>query len=236
MYTKAVFLDKDGTLVENVPYNADPEKIRLLDSVLEGLRLLHEEGYKLIIVSNQAGVAHGHFPESALEAIGQRISQLFRAAKIPLSGFYYCPHHPDGMIPNYALTCFCRKPSPGLLFRAAREHQLSLTDSWMIGDILDDVEAGRRADCRAILVNNGNETVWRNTPLRRPNFTVDNFLEAAQAILTNDRVRKQAGSQTLPVKVRRIQVEILRKGSGKSKGISARLKKGEYARKSTPGD
>jgi D-glycero-D-manno-heptose 1,7-bisphosphate phosphatase len=187
MYPRAVFLDKDGTLIENVPYNVNPDKIRLMDGVLEGLQQLHAAGYKLMIISNQAGVAHGRFSESALGPVEAHMRELFSQAGLPLDGFYYCPHHPEGIVRQYAVNCFCRKPSPGLLFQAAREHNLNLAASWMVGDILNDVEAGHRADCRTILINNGNETEWKLSALRRPNFTVSNFLLAAQTIVTTDQ-------------------------------------------------
>lgn len=140
----AVFLDKDGTLIEDVPYNVDPNLIRLTDGALDGLRSLHDAGYLLIVVSNQSGIARGYFEEQALGAVEQRMRRLLDAARVPLAGFYYCPHHPDGGVDAYSVECACRKPAPGLLSRAARDHGVSLGRSWMIGDILHDVEAGRR--------------------------------------------------------------------------------------------
>jgi histidinol-phosphate phosphatase family protein len=208
MYTQSVFLDKDGTLVENVPYNVEPEKIRLTKGAADGLKLLHNAGFKLIVVSNQAGVAHGHFQEQALESVELRLRELLSEAGIPLAGFYYCPHHPDGLVVRYAINCFCRKPSPGLLFRAAREHQLNLFDSWIVGDILDDVEAGRRADCRTVLIDNGNETLWRRTPQRRAHVTVRNLAEAAEAILALEANPRQTGLQPSPVTTRNIPLHI----------------------------
>ena len=99
-----------------------------------------------------------------------------------LDGFYYCPHHPDGIVPRYAVACDCRKPEPGLIHPAAREHDLALGESWFIGDILDDVEAGRRAGCRTVLIDNGNETEWKRSPLRRPDLVARDLAEAAQFI------------------------------------------------------
>lgn len=187
MITKAVFFDKDGTLIENVPYNVDPDKIWLTDGALEGVRLLHEAGYKILIASNQSGVAHGRFKEEALLPVRERLGELLAKNGVPLTDFYYCPHLPDAIVRRYAVHCFCRKPNPGLLFQAAREHNINLAASWFVGDILNDVEAGRRADCRTILMDNGNETEWELSPLRRPNFTVSNILEAAMIILETDQ-------------------------------------------------
>jgi D-glycero-D-manno-heptose 1,7-bisphosphate phosphatase len=180
--SKAVFLDKDGTLVEDVPYNVDPAKITLADGALKALKILHGEGYKLIVVSNQSGVARGIFKERELMTVEEHLKELLSKEGVPLSGFYYCPHHPDGRLRDYAVPCICRKPRPGMLFQAARDHQINLASSWIIGDILDDIEAGRRAECSTILLNNGNETEWTLTPYRRPHYTAPNLLEAAQII------------------------------------------------------
>jgi D-glycero-D-manno-heptose 1,7-bisphosphate phosphatase len=180
--SRAVFLDKDGTLVENVPYNVDPEKIRLAPGAVEGLKILHAAGYKLIVISNQSGVARGLFKEGDLVQVEEQLKKLLKEEGIPLSGFYYCPHHPDGRVRDYTINCMCRKPRPGMLFTAAREHQINLASSWVIGDILDDVEAGRRADCSTILLDNGNETEWSMTPYRRPHYTAPDLLEAAKII------------------------------------------------------
>ena len=179
-----VFLDKDGTLVEDVPYNVDPARIRLTDGAAEGLRRLHAAGYRLVVVSNQAGVARGYFPEEALEAVGRRLRELLAQAGVPLGGFYYCPHHRDGSVRRYAVACDCRKPAPGMLRRAAREHGLDLPRCWLVGDILDDVEAGRRAGCRTVLLENGHETEWVWSPERVPDLRAANLAEAAERILS----------------------------------------------------
>lgn len=180
---RAVFLDKDGTLVANVPYNVDPERIRLLPGVAEGLRLLHARGYRLIVISNQPGVAQGFFPEEALGAVEERLWRLFARVGVPLAGFYYCPHHPAGRIVSYTLTCSCRKPNPGLIERAAQEHAIEVSSSWVIGDILDDIEAGRRAGCRTVFIDNGGETEWVLCPTRLPHHSVTSFLAAARLIV-----------------------------------------------------
>jgi histidinol-phosphate phosphatase family protein len=179
----AVFLDKDGTLVENVPYNADPARIRLAPGAPDALGLLHGAGYQLLVVTNQAGVARGLFPESALAPVAARLRALLGEAGVPLRGFLYCPHHPDGVVGPYRLRCACRKPAPGLLLRASAAHGLDLAASWMVGDILDDVEAGRRAACRTVLVDAGGETEWRAGPDRRPDHVVGSLLEAARRIV-----------------------------------------------------
>ncbi|NJO49830.1 MAG: HAD-IIIA family hydrolase [Leptolyngbyaceae cyanobacterium RM2_2_4] len=182
MSRKAVFLDKDGTLVEDVPYNVDPEQIRLTVGALEAVRSLHLTDYQLFIITNQSGVARGYFPETALITVEQHLRELFQSVGVPLAGFYYCPHHPDGSVTHYATHCNCRKPQPGLLLRAASQHQIDLNQSWFIGDILHDIQAGRQAGCRTILLDNGNETEWQLSPQRLPHHTVNNLIEAANVI------------------------------------------------------
>lgn len=184
---RAVFLDKDGTLIENVPYNVDRTRIRLRPGAVDALLLLQGLGYELILVSNQPGVALGRFPPGALRAVEEHLNDLFLAHGFKLSACYWCPHHPEGTVPDYALTCTCRKPMPGLLQVAAAEHGLDLARSWLVGDILDDVEAGRRAGCRTVLLDVGNETEWKKGPLRTPDHVVPDLLSAAAAILQGER-------------------------------------------------
>jgi D-glycero-D-manno-heptose 1,7-bisphosphate phosphatase len=171
---RAVFVDKDGTLVENVPYNVDPARIALTPGAAPGLRALAHR-FRIIVVSNQPGVALGKYPPEALAVVRARLAEL-----VPLHGFYFCPHAPRA-------GCGCRKPAPGLLERAAREHGVSLADSWLIGDILDDIEAGRRAGCRTVLLDNGNETVWEMSPQRVPHHVARDLAEAANLILEHER-------------------------------------------------
>lgn len=184
MKTPAVFFDKDGTLIPDIPYNVDPRLIRLEEQAAYGLRLLAQANFRFVVVSNQSGVARGLFEESALENVAAAINDwMQKAAGTALAGFYYCPHHPQGCEPAYAVECNCRKPRPGMLLRAADELGIDLSQSWMVGDILDDIEAGRRAGCRTILIDNGHETEWLPGPLRQPHFVVPNINEAAAIIL-----------------------------------------------------
>jgi D-glycero-D-manno-heptose 1,7-bisphosphate phosphatase len=171
----AIFLDKDGTLIDDVPYNVDPSAMTLARGAAAGVRRLSRLGYRLLVVSNQPGVALGRFDAGALVAVEQRLTRLLQEQGARLAGFYYCPHAPDG-------GCACRKPRPGMLMRAAADHGIDLAASWMIGDILNDVEAGARAGCRTILVDNGNETEWRRSPLRWPTCTVPDLDAAAQFV------------------------------------------------------
>lgn len=185
---RAVFIDKDGTLIHDVPYNVNPKRIRLMPGAAEALATLHTAGYQLIVISNQSGVARGYFPEEALEAVEVRLQELIaREAGVTLTGFYYCPHHPAGSVSAYAVACTCRKPAPGLIFQAAQQHKINLQQSWFVGDILDDVEAGRRAGCRTILLMNGSETEWVFRPRRWPHYLAANFSEVAYVITSVDK-------------------------------------------------
>ncbi|HVL75092.1 MAG TPA: HAD family hydrolase [Noviherbaspirillum sp.] len=179
---RAIFLDKDGTLIEDVPYNVDPALITLSWQAGPALQLLQHLGYKLIVVTNQSGVARGLFTEAALLPVRRRLDALLAQYGVRLDGFYYCPHSPQGVVERYAVSCTCRKPMPGLLTRAAHEHGLDLGQSWMIGDILNDVEAGRRAGCRTVLIDNGNETEWERSPLRVPDLVAPDLHTAAGLI------------------------------------------------------
>jgi histidinol-phosphate phosphatase family protein len=186
---RAIFLDKDGTLVENVPYNVNPELIELTWHAGQGLQLLRQLGYALFVVTNQPGVARGLFTEAALGPVEHRLAERLAQYGVMLDGFYYCPHSPDGVVSRYAIACTCRKPMPGMLLRAAKKHGIDLAASWMIGDILHDVEAGRRAGCRTVLIDNGNETEWKLSPLRTPHLTAPDLYAAATMIAAVDDAR-----------------------------------------------
>jgi histidinol-phosphate phosphatase family protein len=177
----AIFFDKDGTLIDDVPYNVDSARIRLADGAAQAARMLREAGYRLFVVSNQSGVAHGYFDVAALTEVERRIDALLRAEGASLDGFYFCPHHIDGRVAEFAISCMCRKPYPGMLFQAAGEHDIDLSKSWMVGNVPDDVEAGRRAGCRTVLLLNGNETDW--SPAQTPDFIIPNLVDAAAHIL-----------------------------------------------------
>src|SRR5690606_33960573 len=167
---KAIFIDKDGTLIPNIPYNVDPEKITLSTNSLDGLVKLQRMGYLLVVITNQSGIARGLFQEEDLNVVKSKLETLFSEGNIQLSGFYFCPHHPQGSVLKFAKTCNCRKPAYGLFLQAAKELSINLSESWTIGDILNDVEAGNRAGCSSILLNNGNETEWKGGYFRKPTF------------------------------------------------------------------
>jgi len=193
---KAIFLDKDGTLIRDVPYNVDPNRIALSCKAAEGLRLFSQLGYKLIVVSNQPGVAMGYFDENELRKVWKRLDELLQPEGVQLAGYYYCPHHPVGLLTDLAMACDCHKPLPGMLLQAAEDHGIDLSCSWMVGDILNDIEAGKRAGCRTILIDNGNETEWEMSPMRMPDLMApDLYIAALQVAAAQPRPYQQDWSE-----------------------------------------
>lgn len=187
----AVFLDKDGTLVDNLPYNTNPAHIALCRGAGEALHALAQQGFALIVVSNQQGIARGWLADHDLSRARERIAILLAAYDVRLDGFYWCPHWPWSCKGRLGFACTCRKPAPGMLLRAAAEHALDLSSSWMVGDILDDIEAGRRAGCRTVLIDNGNETEWRCSPLRHPHRLAPDLMTAARLIADHGQLLSQ---------------------------------------------
>jgi D-glycero-D-manno-heptose 1,7-bisphosphate phosphatase len=183
MMQAAVFLDKDGTLLDDMPNNVDPSLMRFAPGAREALALLAGHPVVLFVVSNQSGVALGKFDAAALNKVEAELHRMCANCGAMLSGVYWCPHHPRGSVAQYAAVCDCRKPAPGMLLQAAREHRLDLARSWFIGDILDDVETGSRAGCRKVLLDNGHETDWLDGEYRVPTACAADLHEAARIVL-----------------------------------------------------
>jgi len=179
----ALFLDKDGTLIKNVPYSVDPKKIVLIPGAGKALRLIQTAGYVPVIVTNQSGIARGFFSEKDLQPVKNTIKKLLKKNGVNLEGFYFCPHHPRGNVSPYNIECPCRKPNPGLLTKAAAELGIDLGNSWMVGDMASDIKAGKRAGCKTILLslfsNKKNEEATKSKPL----FVAKNFNEVISIIL-----------------------------------------------------
>jgi D-glycero-D-manno-heptose 1,7-bisphosphate phosphatase len=182
---KAIFIDKDGTLIKDVPYNVKPELVSYSGFAMDALKLLQDQGYLLIVVTNQSGIARGFFTELELSLLINKIRGDMLENGIDITGFYYCPHFPDTTFSEFGKNCGCRKPAAGMIFQAAKDFNIDLSKSWMIGDILDDMEAGKRAGCKTILLNVGNETEWELNSYRIPNYYANNLIAAAQIILND---------------------------------------------------
>ena len=152
---RAVFLDRDGTINEEVEYISRPDQIRVIPSSAEAIRELNGNGLKVVVVTNQAGVAYGYYSEEDLKVLHEElIGQLSRYGA-RLDAIYYCPHHPEGKVERYRMICDCRKPGIGMLLKAARDLKIDLSASYMIGDKLSDIGAGKKAGCFTILVETG---------------------------------------------------------------------------------
>ncbi|GAC1425304.1 MAG: HAD family hydrolase [Ktedonobacteraceae bacterium] len=182
MSSRALFLDRDGTLVHASHYPSRPEQLRLYADIGPALqRLQQQHDFRLIVITNQSGIARGYFTEADLQRMHDYLTGELLALGVRVDGIYHCPHHPEGVIEGLAVRCECRKPQPGMLLRAARELDLDLKRSWFVGDILDDVEAGNRANCRTVLVDLGTESLPQQ-PLRVPTFVASNTLHALDII------------------------------------------------------
>jgi len=151
----AVFLDRDGVVIEEVNYLSSPSQVRLLDGAAEAIARLNRLAIPVVVVTNQAGVAHGHFPQSRIDEVHRHLDALLAEHGARVDCYEYCPHHPAAAMADYRVACECRKPAPGMLLRAAAACGLDLGRSWLVGDKLSDLEAGLRAGCRVVLVRTG---------------------------------------------------------------------------------
>lgn len=182
MTQRAVFLDRDGTLIEHYDYLTEESQVRLLDRVAAPLRLLKERGYLLVVVTNQSGVARGMLTEKKLRSIHDYFRKLLAEQHVYLDGLYYCPFHPEAPVEKYRLDSDLRKPRPGMLLQAAAELDIDLSASWMIGDDDRDIRAGAAAGCRTILLEKrGSSLVQRGEA--RPDYQAVNLQEAANIVL-----------------------------------------------------
>ena len=153
MSDKAVFLDRDDTLIEDPGYINDPDQVKLLDGTAEALIELKNLGYKLVVVTNQSAIARGIVTEKVLADIHERMRQLLAEKNAFLDDIYYCPYHPEGVVPKYRKESNYRKPNPGMLLEAADDMNIELGESWCIGNSSSDVQAGSRAGCKTVLID-----------------------------------------------------------------------------------
>ena len=182
MSNKAIFLDRDDTLIEDVGYINHPDQVKLLDGVAEALIEFGAMGYMLIVVSNQSGVARGIVTEKTLGEIHDRLKQLLAERGARLDGIYYCPYHPDGVVQKYRKDSDWRKPNPGMLLAAADEMDIELSRSWVIGNSGCDIEAGLRAGCKTVLLNQSPHQRLPEPGQPNPDYKAVNMREAANII------------------------------------------------------
>lgn len=155
---RAIFLDRDGVINEDIGYAHRLDQLSLISGSGEAIARLNQAGYLVIVISNQAGIAYGYFTEDDMRAFNEALFIEIGKFGAHIDAFYFCPHHPTKGMGIYARECSCRKPAPGLLLHAAKEHGIDLESSYMIGDTWNDVEAGRRAGTTSILVKTGHGT------------------------------------------------------------------------------
>lgn len=178
---RAIFVDKDGTIVKDSPYSVDIADVRFMPGAIEGLRAFWEEGYRIVVVTNQSGVARGLYSERRLRTYLRQFAGVLWDLGIKVAGVSYCPHLVGAENPAYDRDCDCRKPKPGMLLKAAGILRIELTSSWMIGDLLDDVQAGIRAGCDTALV--GTTPNQRVPSAVMPTIDVPTILDVAEFAL-----------------------------------------------------
>lgn len=186
MLNRAVFLDRDGTINQEVGYLSDVNELRLIAGAPTAIAKLNKEAFKVVVVTNQAGVARGYFSEDRVQRIHSVMRERLGHEQANVDAFYYCPHHPTEGIGAYKVECHCRKPKPGMLVAAARELQIDLKHSFVVGDMLSDLAAGYAVGCRQVLVLTGygyeSQRALAGSPCQ-PDFIALDILEACRWIL-----------------------------------------------------
>ncbi|MGA2780646.1 MAG: D-glycero-beta-D-manno-heptose 1,7-bisphosphate 7-phosphatase [Smithella sp.] len=186
----AVFLDRDGTINEEVGYLDSLDKFKIIPGAYEAIRLINESGMKVVVISNQAGVARGLFTEDFVKITHEYLQNALRKRGAYIDNFYYCPHHPTEGIELYRQVCNCRKPAPGMLLQAAQDLNIDFKRSYLVGDRFNDMEAGKKIGVRGILVKTGfGQSLLQDdgpdeaTPENKPDFIAADILEAVKLIL-----------------------------------------------------
>ena len=184
---RAVFLDRDGTMIEDVGYLDRLERLKLFPYTIDAVRLLNAAGFKIIVVTSQNGIANGVLTEEFLGVAHAHLSELFAAAGGKVDGYYYCPHSPHAPVERYRTDCDCRKPKPGMILAAAADHGLDVSRSFVVGDRWRDIEMGMNAGTKGVLVETGyGKTQAAKPPAKMAGVAVvGNLIEATSWILRN---------------------------------------------------
>ena len=177
---RACFLDRDGVLIEEVNYLSTPDQIHIFPEAVRALQLLKKNNYKIIVVTNQAGVARGYFNEDSISKIHNEIDRRLKPYNLQIDHYYYCPHHPDGSVEKYTGNCNCRKPMPGMILQAVKDCDLDINKSFLIGDKISDLLAAENSGCQGILVETGHGKEHKKEAMAR-GFSV--FSNIEQAVL-----------------------------------------------------
>ena len=190
---RAVFIDRDGTLNDEVGYINHLSRFRLYDFAASAIRLLNQAGWRTFVVTNQSGVARGFFDEDLVKRVHSHMLQLLAAKEARVDGIYWCPHHPTAGQPPYRTECDCRKPLPGLLHRAAKDFNLNLAESVVIGDRYLDVKMAHHAGAKGVLVLTGyglgEYEYQRHSWPSPPDYVANDVLDAVNWVLRNASVR-----------------------------------------------
>ncbi len=181
----AVFLDRDGTINEEVGYLSDAASLSLIPGAAEAIGRLNEAGIEVFVVTNQAGVARGYFNEDSVREVNRHLIKELADENAHVRAIYYCPHHPD-FSSSECKTCSCRKPQPGMLLLAALDYGIDLSSSYMIGDTGKDVETGKNAGCKSILVLTGYGREEKDKLEVEPDYIADDLMAAVEWILEQE--------------------------------------------------
>lgn len=185
----AVFLDRDGTISEEVGYISNLDQFQLMPKSAEAVKLMNERGLKVIVVTNQAGVAKGYFPEEMVSRVHKKMEKILSDQGAFLDGIYYCPHHPEGIVETYRKKCECRKPASGLLRQASEEHGIDISSSYMVGDKMADVECAHQIGVKGVLVltGYGKDELKKieGAKIRRPEYVADDIFDAVKWIVND---------------------------------------------------
>jgi len=182
MSRPAVFLDRDGTIIEDVGFLRALSQIDLLPWSADAIRQLNDAGFAVVVITNQSGVGRGYYDEAHVQATHAALDTKLNAAGARIEGYYYCPHYPGSVDPRYGIECDCRKPRPGLILEAASRHGIDLAASFMVGDRWRDIDAGAAAGCRTILIDHGYQ---ERAPEHAPDAVVRSLAAAADWILSH---------------------------------------------------
>ncbi len=184
-FERAVFLDRDGTIIEEVGYLDRPERVEFFPWTIDAIRVLNRAGLAVVLVSNQSGIARGFFTDAVVEDVHRRMADMLAAGGAHIDAYYYCPHHPDGRVPELAKVCDCRKPARGLVDRAVAEFGIDPRRSFVVGDRWLDVGLARTVGAKGVLVRTG----YGDSEERKPpkdleaDMIVDNLIAASSWIL-----------------------------------------------------
>ena len=178
---RAVFLDRDGTIIEDHGYVYDRGQLTWIPGAADAIARLKDSGALVIVVTNQGGVGHGSYTEADVRTLHHYMAGRLKHAGTDIDAWYYCPYHPDAVVPKYRIDADCRKPRPGMIINAAVEHTIDLSRSYLVGDKVSDIEAGRRAGVRTVLVRTGYGA--EHEPAAKADRSADSIVEAADIII-----------------------------------------------------